>query len=211
MEEQQTTLSSSLSELMKEHRLQHDAFKKLDEALQGFKSCDKKDLLKALEVAPKLVFLESDPVKFLRFSNLDAAAAAHRLMHYWKTRCETFGERAFLPLAITGTGALLPPEIRIVKSGVVVFLPPDDHGCQLMCTENSRRINHSLQDRLRAAFYHGHIIAEKYDSQTAGVVALLLVSDPDLDADTTECTKLLLNTFPFKIKAVCSTLGNFIW
>jgi hypothetical protein len=60
---------------------------------------EKTDYLEALRVAPHLVHIESDPVKFLRYFNVEAAARG--IVRYWKRRREDFGDRAFLlPMSI---------------------------------------------------------------------------------------------------------------
>jgi hypothetical protein len=55
---------------------QRQAFALLEEALATIEDYEKEDYLKALEVAPRLVLLESDPTRFLRFANFNAAVAA---------------------------------------------------------------------------------------------------------------------------------------
>jgi hypothetical protein len=76
----------------------HHAFSYLEVALVMIVDSEKEDYAKALEVAPELVSTESDPMRFLRYTNFNVAAAAQRLVLYWKRRCELFGDRAFRPL-----------------------------------------------------------------------------------------------------------------
>jgi hypothetical protein len=56
--------------------LQSQALTQLEEALATIEDYEKEDYLKAREVAPRLVLLESDPMRFLRFTNFNFAASA---------------------------------------------------------------------------------------------------------------------------------------
>lgn len=105
----------------------------LEIALSLIPECDKVDYLKALQVAPDLIGVESDPVRFLRFANFNPMAAALGVIRYWKLRRETLGNtKAFLPLSLTGEGALDGEVIDFVRSGVS-FAPvrtmQGDHWC----------------------------------------------------------------------------------
>jgi hypothetical protein len=163
---------------------------------------EKEDYVKAFEVAPELVLTESDPLRFLRFTNFNAAAAAQRLVLYWKRRREVFGDRAFLPLTLTGDGALSDSDIDLIKSGTGVFLPNDADGCTVVCFDLSKRSDDSLERRLRCAFYCGQIFSENEKSQTDGIVVLAIWNEGRLiDPGTTHCRNVLLHTFPIILKA----------
>jgi len=90
------------------------ALLRLHEALKEVSVMDKIDYLTALQTVPELVLEESEPIKFLRFHDFNAVAAAQGLICYWKRRRDVFQERAFRPLTITGDGALTAPEIEFV-------------------------------------------------------------------------------------------------
>jgi hypothetical protein len=157
--------------------MQNQALSQLDAAIEVIADYDKEDYVKALEVALQLVLTESDPMRFLRFTNFNAAAAAQSIVLYWKRRREVFGDRAFLPLTLTGDGAFSDKDIDLIKTGYVVFLPNDQDGRAVMCTDYSRRLDHSLDTRLRCTFYHGHILAENEKSQTDGFIILAILND----------------------------------
>jgi hypothetical protein len=70
-----------------------------------------------------------------------------------------FGDRAFLPLPLTGNGALSNDDIEFIKTGSVVFLPNDADGRTVLCLDNSKRLDDSLDTRLRSAFYYGQVVS----------------------------------------------------
>jgi hypothetical protein len=183
---------------------QRQAFALLEEALATIEDYQKEDYLKALEVAPRLVLLESDPKRFLRFANFNTAAAAWSLVLYWKRRREVFGDRAFLPLTLTGKGALSNEDIELIRTGQFVFLPNDADGRTVVCIDPARRLDHSSERRLRCAFYYGQVVSENEKSQTDGFVMLIAASDNgrNVNASSTHVRNLVLNTFPMKVKAV---------
>lgn len=82
----------------------------------------------ALELVPPLIRRETPLYDFLIIENGDAAAAALRLVRYWKARREWFGERWLLPLDQTGHGALTMPDITMLRTGFMVTLPLQDGG-----------------------------------------------------------------------------------
>jgi hypothetical protein len=97
-----------------------------EEALQGVS--DKREYLRAVELAPELVRIESDPLRFLRCENYDAWAAALRLTKYWKMRCKLFGDTAFLPMTQTGEGAWTNQDVERLREGAMRLVDPDKMG-----------------------------------------------------------------------------------
>jgi hypothetical protein len=63
-------------------------------------------LLEARSCIPVLANDEAPPMRFLRFEQYNAWAAASRLAKYWDERKEFFGDRAFLPMNLTGKSIL---------------------------------------------------------------------------------------------------------
>jgi hypothetical protein len=179
---------------------QHQALSQLGVALSMIADYEKEDYVKALEVAPELVSTESDPMRFLRYTNFNVAAAAQSLVLYWKRRRELFGDRAFLPLILTGDGALSNDDLEFIKTGLAVFLPNDVDGRSVLCIDALRRLDDSLERRLRCAFYYGQVLSENEVSQTDGFVALVLLSS-DRGQTNEGTTQLILNTFPIKMKS----------
>jgi hypothetical protein len=108
----------------------------------------KRPHIRALFQLPELVRTESEPLRFLRCERFDANplddlevignsvvrtqtfyrllfffrtlyGAARRLVHYWEMRQKIFGDRAYIPMVLTGHGALTAEEVeqRSVATG----------------------------------------------------------------------------------------------
>lgn len=186
-------------EIEHEDRLSElDAFAKLELAIQMMEPMEKADYLEALRVAPHLVMIESNPGKFLRHSSYNAVAAAQGIVRYWKRRREVFRERAFLPMTITGDGALSQDAIDFLHGGNVAFLPCDSGGRTVLFVQPCRRLQDNLDLRLRVSFYYGQLMAENRMSQKDGYVMIVTISDIYYDPYMTECKNLVMNTFPIK-------------
>jgi hypothetical protein len=179
---------------------QREACTRIEEAVAMMEDYEKEDYLEAIEVAPRLVLLESDPTRFFKFTNGNAAAAARKLVLYWKRRREVFGDRAFFPLTLTGNGALSTNDIEFFKTGLAVFLPNDADGRTVVCLDPSRRLDHSMETRLRCIFYICQVISENEKSQTDGFVLLNAAGDK-IDMAMTQSRNLVMNAFPMKVKA----------
>lgn len=82
----------------------------------------------AMERAPRLVDVESNPDHYLELAEFDPWKAAARVAAYWKARVEIFGGRAFLPMTISGEGAMLREDIELLQSGFLMVLPNDKQG-----------------------------------------------------------------------------------
>jgi hypothetical protein len=79
--------------------------------------------LEALVQCPHLVETESNPETFLRFENFNYWSAAGRLATYWRKRKEFFGDRAFLPMDLSGKGAMNDDDIRPMATGSITMIP----------------------------------------------------------------------------------------
>lgn len=163
---------------------------------------EKEEYIEALEKCPGLVLTESDPIRFLRFTNFNAPAAAISLTRYWKARKEAFGrEKAFLPLALTPNSALDEYVLDWIRSGVSLTPLKDSFGRTLVIFDTTRRINIS-RDRSSYLFYlHQHAM-ENDLSQTDGYVMIIIVGD-DFEVSSTHHDTVLkfMNIFPIRIKA----------
>ena len=89
----------------------------------------KRDFVMVQKIAPDIVAQESPLLSFLRCENYDVWAAAHRIVNYWKLRCETFGEIAFHPMRLTES---LSDCTDLLEKGVSMLLPPDRSGRQVL-------------------------------------------------------------------------------
>lgn len=195
--------------------LQQQAVEQLHLALSVIADGEKADLLEALRVAPHLVATESDPFRFLSFKNYDTWAAAQALVTYWKRRREIFGARAFLPMTITGDGAMTMEDIAYLRAGYLLFLPDDDHGRTVVCIDSSRKLNNSLEKRIRSAFYISQVASETESSQTEGVVAIVLIRLLRHEPGSPQVHALVKNTFPMKVKTFhmvnCLPYSSAFW
>ncbi|KAL7580689.1 hypothetical protein ACA910_002198 [Epithemia clementina (nom. ined.)] len=130
--------------------------------------------LEAMAVDSRMVLLEeSDPIQFVRFCQYNLQAAAKRLCLYWTTRKRVFGpNRAFLPLTLTGTGALTPADVQTLQAGFPALLPDaTTTGQKCLLVDRRKWIPSATTDnKLRAYFYLAHIVAQDYRSQLYGVL-----------------------------------------
>jgi hypothetical protein len=154
------------------------------------------------------VTTESPLVRFLRFENFDPWAAAKRLVSYWEQRKQIFGERAFLPMDMSGNGALAAQDIAAVNTRFNVILPPDQDNRTVLCynpipTSGLRLC--SSQSRLRAVFYWFQILSEIKEVQTDGMVLLSVIYSPSFEKNRTNVTAglhLIRNAIPVRIHSV---------
>ncbi|KAL7574542.1 hypothetical protein ACA910_015897 [Epithemia clementina (nom. ined.)] len=119
-----------------------------------------------------LVLTESDPLDFVRYCHYDLWAGARRLCLYWAERKRLFGpRRAFLPLVLTGTGALDPQDVVTVLSGAFCILPDTTKGQQCMLIDRRRLLPGApyitRENRQRRFFYLFHILLERRRNQGA--------------------------------------------
>lgn len=176
------------------------AFSQLHGVIANLPVEDRVDFLMALQLAPRLVLVESNPLSFLRYADWNMDDAGKRLALYWKRRREVFGlDRAFLPLILTGSGALSLEDVAVLRQGFIVFLPNDESGRTVLCIDTSRRLCNDAEARLRTIFYHGLVASENILSQTVGFVSLGIINDPKHDSASQACHNLITEVFPIRI------------
>jgi hypothetical protein len=161
--------------------LRHKGLDEIKQALQCIPSQKRKSYMEAIERVPYLVATESNPTSFLRCEKFNATAAAERLIKYWDARCEIFGDRAFLPMVQTGTGALSQDDMVVLKTGSVVILPNHESGRVVMYLDRSKLLDQSKRSsdsRLRCIFYILSVVSENAKSQTDGFIMLGVVATP---------------------------------
>lgn len=101
--------------------------KTLLDAVDHFPEIEQMAYQECLDKSPNLLETESDLVSFLRVEAFHIHAAASRLLRYWTKRREIFGERAFLPVNMTGSGALDAEDIEELKRGFLSILPSESY------------------------------------------------------------------------------------
>lgn len=144
-----------------------------------FSEEEKRNYLEARETIPEIVAAESDPCIFHRVCDGDIWAAAHRLASYWNYRKELFGERAHLPMTLSGQGALTKEDILTLQAGFPAFLPRTKDGRQVLYCDRRQWIESStLICRMRCFFYAAHKLGEEESAQTKGVYVISILSMP---------------------------------
>jgi hypothetical protein len=134
--------------------------------MEGLADEEKAAYVIATAKCPQLIGSETDPSRYLYHSNGNALEAAQLLAKNWKLRIEVFGEeRAFLPLDLSGNGALTEEDISILKTSWLALLPNDTKGRTVLFV-NAFRVAGAAIDgkemrRARGSFYLLHQAAEK--------------------------------------------------
>jgi hypothetical protein len=148
-------------------------------------------------------------MQFVRICEYDFWAAAQRLCLYWKERKEIFGnERAFLPLTLTGKGALTKDGILTLQVGFPAILPNTKSGQQVVFGDGRQCVSTSnATSKLRCVFYLAKKLAEDERAQTEGVLAVVLLRMPrvqDFDHGFVKRLWALVGKgFPVKLQAHC--------
>ena len=137
-------------------------------------SCEEENeaLKVALATNSDVVMTETDPLQFVRYCNYDLKAAAKRLCLYWTQRKSVFGpDRAFLPLTLTGNGALNPQDVKTLEAGFPALLPDATTGQKCILVDRRKWIPTSTTEhKLRAYFYVAKLLAQDYHSQLYGAI-----------------------------------------
>ena len=143
----------------------------------------KRAYVQARTVCPHLVATESDAIPFVRYCQYNVWDAAERLVLYWTERLAAFGpDRAFLPLTLTGRGALTQADILSLQAGYPCVLPDTttvNGGQQVVFGDRRQYVQAATtQTRVRSAFYLCHLLAQDDRAQTKGVLLFILLVMP---------------------------------
>lgn len=195
--------------------MQLEGLRSLEEAMEMLPEEDRAAYIAATRCVPYLVQTESDPLRYLRFDAYNSWAAARRLASYWQRRVEFFGSRAFLPLTLSGNGALNQEDIASFHAGYFSFLPNDAKGRTVLNYDPQRRQNDSVGARLRLVFYVWSLICENDRSLTDGFIGLILLGSSRFGGSTLDGTVSVgldvvlqvFPTFPHKVHLVNSPTG----
>ena len=163
--------------------------------------------LEAMERVPHLVETESDPMRFLRFEKYNPFAAARRLVTYWKTRKNIFGERAFLPLDLSKSGALTAEDVALLNSGLHALLPNDKKNRSVWCLDRSKLAVGEDNNRGRSAsviFFLLSVLSENEMSQKDGFIFAIVLINPTgatfQRANVDMIKELIRMAFPLRLK-----------
>jgi len=196
----------------------------MEEAIKAIPYEDKEAYLEALETAPQVVKKESDSLCFIRRCDYDLWSAAKRLCLYWKERKRVFQDRAFLPLILTGQGALTEHDILTLHAGWPALL----HDAHTASGERKKvvffdRRKHipsaTVFQKLRCLFYIFKLLAEQgleqhaesASSETAMFVALIAHTGRLYNMDwgwVQEAVSLANNIMPVKFEFVLLNKPN---
>ncbi|KAL7557785.1 hypothetical protein ACA910_013062 [Epithemia clementina (nom. ined.)] len=154
----------------------------VEEYIRSMPAHQKMAYMEAVALAPNIVATETDSLQFVRFCNYDVWAAARRLTLYWDIRKEIFGsDRAFLPLILSGDGALSNEDVLQLKAGFPATLPKSRSGLQVAYLDRRQFIKASTPEmRLRCMFYLAHVASKDDLAQAEGVLLLILLVVPRL-------------------------------
>jgi hypothetical protein len=101
--------------------------------------------------------------RYLKFLDFDPVAAARRIVDYWSIRAQLFGPRAFLPLQLSGEGALSKEDLEVLKTGSFVLLPRTAKNTPVLLYDPARLTTVAVTDtakRLRCLFYFLSTVSE---------------------------------------------------
>lgn len=141
---------------------------------------DKREYLKANELVPHLVQEETDALVFVRVCDYNIWEAAARICLYWKERESLFGPgRAFLPLDMTGKGALSDQDVLSLQAGFPAMLPNSSQGHPIVFLDRRQHMPFlDSKARRRCIFYLAKKLAESEAAQVEGIHLLVMVTMP---------------------------------
>ena len=162
----------------------------------------------AVERDADLVQTETDPLQFVRYCGYNLYKGAKRLCLYWTERLKLFGpDRAFLPLTLTGTGALTKEDVRNLYGGYPSLLPDTKSGHKCILFDKSKLIpGSSLESKMRGWFYLESVLASSDISQVDGAFAIYVAATPrhyEVDWEgLRQASYMVANVFPVRHKVV---------
>ena len=149
-----------------------ESYQGLQEALKLIATVEKSAYLEALERAPHLIDVESDPKRFLALERFNSFNAAVRLVTYWNERKKAFGDRTFLPLTLDGEGAFSNETLRVIQEGRTVMLLHDSAGRHAAITNQEYISSLSIENRKQLLFFVCFMTMNNSKSQEDGIVWL---------------------------------------
>jgi hypothetical protein len=154
-----------------------DDVREVHDALALLPTYDKAAFVEASSMAPDLVKQESNPSLFLQCENRDPWAAAKRIATYWSKRKSIFGDRAFLPLDLSGRGALSDEDVMVFKSCYLAQLPDSMTGQSVICFNRALAPQEfPVESQWRALFYLAHVCGKNEISVRDGVISLHILT-----------------------------------
>ena len=192
-------------ETLNDEPTQEDHLRDLQAALQTNKG--HADFLAYHEAPPHLVEQETPAARFLLYENNEAVKAAYRMAAYWKVRKEHFGERAYLPMDLSGEGAMSPEDLEFMRYGFVSVLPNDRNGRTFWVSDSNRfpEGDVPLENQLRVIFYLLHVASEEAINVTEGIAVISHVDEPTFGncvARSGQIGRILVEAIPVRMSAL---------
>lgn len=147
------------------------ALEHLENAIELISEEKKSAFLEAKNQYPDIFEAESIPHCFLRCENYNPWAAACRIVTYWEKRKQVFGERAFLPMNLSGEGTLLEEDMVVFNHGVLSLLANDKKQRSVLFADRSK----SAVSSIKALFFVFQKLSENPVSQKEGPIVLFQV------------------------------------
>jgi hypothetical protein len=118
------------------------------------------------------------------------------LANYWKQRKGIFKERTFLPINLSGNGALTPEDIAHLRTGFCVNLPPDSKGRSVLSVDVSKHHPDTSLPSFRTVFFFLQCVMENSASRQHGFDTLFNISNPfaaNYSPSAAQCCRLLMD------------------
>ena len=152
-----------------------ESIKGMKEALNRLPVEERQAYEEVVRTNPRLVQVETPFERFLLFCEYNHWAAAEQLARYWEQRKEIFKERFSLPMNLSGEGALSPEIVQVIKTGVMLPLPPDRYNRSvfLMDEEKVTDAFNEPDIKIKIKFYHYQVLSESERANSNGAVMIL--------------------------------------
>lgn len=184
-----------------------------EDQINQFHSCiedisdqDKACYKRAIDECPGLVQNESNPAYFLLSENLNPINAAEKAVRYWEVRIEIFGEKAFLPMNLTG--AMEDDVATMVRSPNLTRVVNDSND-RYVIVRNQEDVERNRDDpfvSVRVSWYIAHLALKHESVHRNGVVLIDLNRGVTLNEWNRRRKKLFIKSFasclPLKVKAL---------
>ena len=146
------------------------------QAIASIPLSKKQAYLEVLQKAPNLP--EADPLAWVRRWDYNIWKAAEAFVAYWEERKDVFGQdRFYLPLDLSGNGALEEKEIKQIMAGFPAVISDNSTGEKYGVFDRRNMLSTSGTNvLLRAIFYVTSILAEDERAQAEGLKSMYVLA-----------------------------------
>jgi len=192
------------------HPVENDILKKdslllLEEELAKQSPEARISLDQAEAKCPGLVRSDEHRLAFLRCEQFNTSKAAIRLVNYWDTRIELFGENAFSDLTLKG---LLKEDIESLQLGFTHLLAGKDAAGRAIIFVDPTCLDKviSRESLIKATWYMLHAALEEESAQQKGVVFIVYLREAEIRHFDTTFTRMLAGSvkgvLPVRVSAL---------